>query len=320
MSGVLFGGRSNAAKSWLLLWIAVEVGLGAVAFAGVPWGVVRNGQWQNKDFFVLLILLLLVGVAIPMHNTRASALGFRFLHGINGAKHRMDETPMNGFLTNLSIRAAITTFLLVALFQAQNTYKIVPDRTDPQFLRWDAIWASPRAFMFVLVAGALGLSLITTMAALLCTDYSLRFEWPDRTDADKQPNRVKLALRRKAHQFHVIGFYCLMWSLAAATALLDYFVCLATTMAVFLAMWSYYFFPEGVEYSTVPNLRNLSARDAESALERAGLIGKGTVVTSETAPNRVVRQDREPGTEVVPGSAVGFEVSGPPPSSSAGSS
>jgi hypothetical protein len=221
----------------------------------------------------------------------------------------MEATPMNGFLTTLSIRAAITTFLLVGLLQAQNSYAIIPrQQVANRFLAWDAIWLSPRACIFLLVASVLGLSLIATMAALLCTDYSLRFEWPRRRD--RGANRVQLVLRQKAHQFNVIGFYCLMWSLAAATALVDYVVAFTTALVVFLVMWSYYFFPEGENYSMVPAVRGLSAIEARDAIENAGLVPRDRVVRSAIPKDQVIRQDMLEGTDVPPGTEVRFEVSG----------
>lgn len=258
MSSVLFHRRSREAVAWLVAWIVVEV-LSLVAVAWNPrWGLVAHGNWRNDDLAVLLLLIALVAVAVPMHywnddsrrwrrlhawNTRA--VGFRYLHALNGAKHRMEDTPINGFLTILSIRAAITIFLLVGLLQTQVNYGLLPPRAGVHSVDWPRMAEAPSAVFFVFVGAALGVSLVSTMAALLCSDYAQRFEWTDRPD--KQPNLVKLALRRKAHQFNVLGFYCLMWSLAAATALVDYAVCLVASLVVFLAMWTYYFFEPGLD-------------------------------------------------------------------------
>jgi len=92
----------------------------------------------------------------------------------------------------------------------------------------------PDVLIFSVVTLALGLSVITTLAAVLCYDYSSRFGWPD---------AVRNIFISKGHDLGQFGFYTLMWSLAAITALLNYVLCMLVILCVFLVMWWYYFFP-----------------------------------------------------------------------------
>ena len=314
MSNVLFGGRSAYAWVWLAVWVGAA-SLIAIVLTRNPLWLWLPGTWESRDALILVLLLLLIVLAWPMHAIDSHAFGLRFLHSINGTRQSMADAPMNGFLTNLSIRAALTTFLLVWLSRGAADGSLWGE-PEEDFLRWSAIAQSPSAFLFVMIAATLGLSLMTTMAALLCTDYSLRFEWPDR--ANKQPNRVKLELRRKAHRFHVIGFYCLMWSLAAATALVDYFVCLIASTAVFSVMWSYYFFPRR-KYSIVPDLVNLPRVSAAGMLKQAGLSGTFRIVPAAAAADQVIGQNAAAGAELNPWAEVQCDVSNgvPPPSAAA---
>ena len=105
-------------------------------------------------------------------------------------------------------------------------------------------------FIGMVTGGVLLVSLITTLVATLCFDYSLRFTWttresPTRDTAKAKPlaESTKFWLRRKAQRLNAFGFYCLMWSLAALPALLDWYASMISALVVYLVTWGYYFFP-----------------------------------------------------------------------------
>ena len=132
---------------------------------------------------------------------------------------------------------------------------------------------TPRAVFFGLVAVALAMSAVTTLAALLCYDYSLRYDW------NAKP-MVKLALRRKAHKFGVVGFYGLMWSLAAATALIDPLLSILAAGGIYFVMWCYYFFPK----KTVLTLPERVTTSPAANVTQFTATLQGTVDLNHTSP------------------------------------
>jgi hypothetical protein len=99
-----------------------------------------------------------------------------------------------------------------------------------------AIVDDPQFFFPFLIMFALGLSLVTTLAGVLCYDYSLRFDW--------HSDDIRNLFIGKGHNLGRWGFYSLMWSIAAVGILRNYYLCMIAVLVVFWVMWYYYFFPQ----------------------------------------------------------------------------
>jgi hypothetical protein len=225
--------RSGAATLWLLFLGALLVPL-ALAICN-PAGAVSAGQWQTRDAVTLASLVSLLVAAALMHGLdRREWMGFKALHDEDPKTLvNLDDSVVSGMLTVQSVRAAMTVGMLGMFINWQ--VKAAQSPFQPP-VQWGPLLKTPSAVFLGLVAIALAVSAMTTLAALLCYDYSLRFDWTTKS-------RVKLALRRKAHKLGVWGFYCLMWSLCAATALIDSAICIVAIASVYVVMWYYYFFP-----------------------------------------------------------------------------
>lgn len=185
------------------------------------------GSWTNRDLAVVGSLILLIVVARLMHadDARSDGYGVKSVYKKFNARHRLDDNVVSGVLSRESIQGAITLVVLAAL--------IGSERAKPP-AGLSQIISEPNVLIFWTVAFVLGLSVITTLAGTLCYDYSSRFEWPD---------EVRDAFISKGHKVGRFGFYSLMWSLAAITALLNYFLCMFAILLIYWTMWWYYFFP-----------------------------------------------------------------------------
>jgi hypothetical protein len=203
----------------------------------------------------------------------------------------LDDGTVSGLLSVQSIRTAVTTFILTALVG------LVPKKDGV------AIWGSVGEFnvtLGVAVGLALILSLVTTLVATLCLDYSIRFSWtpaearlknrsPSLTGAaltaalkaaSELADNTKFTLRDKARVLNEIGFYFLMWAIAALPAFFSVYACLASSFLVYVVTWCYYFFP-GNDPGGVIKTATTSSDPLAQAI--TGLISKaaGQVVAEE---------------------------------------
>jgi hypothetical protein len=108
------------------------------------------------------------------------------------------------------------------------------------------MFGNSAATFFFLVLLGLALSMITTVMASLCYDYAIRFDWKE--------SQIKVNLLGKAHGLGVAGFYGLIWSLAAVTALFNLNACIMASCIVFCVLWFYYFFPKNLLPTTSPKV------------------------------------------------------------------
>jgi len=233
---MILSGYSRYAKTWAALWLALVVVCLILLLTG------KNPVldiWSPQYASTLGLLSLLVLAAPAMHALDQRSHGYGLSHVYHDTpitRYQLDDTIVSGLLTVLSVRAATAVVALGLLLNGAAAL-VIP--VKPQALDWPSILASPRQVTFCVVLATLAWSVVTTMAALLCYDYSLRFDW-------KAKPRVRYALRKKAHRLGVLGFYSLMWSLAVATALIDLKVAIAAATLVFGVMWYYYFFNKDI--------------------------------------------------------------------------
>jgi hypothetical protein len=187
----------------------------------------------------------------------------------------LEDAAVSPLLTVLSVRTAIAMGILAALWtrQADILGAFRPPLEWQSFLT-SLVWKDPKFFGYYAVTVALFLATVTTLVALLCYDYSLRFDW-------KQPAKIqiKLALRQRAHVLGALGFYCLAWSLAAITFLLDPILSVVAATVVFVAVWYYYFFPVGA--FVLPTVTTGAAKDITDTT--AILVGTVNANGSSTA-------------------------------------
>lgn len=227
--------RSAYALFWLSLWIVVAIFMFAF-FAISSTSYANPIQWDSQYIALcceLALLILSAPLIIWFDNGEGRGLK-NVYRAVVRSRLSLDDGAVSGMLSVLSIRAAITFGVLVALVTWQ-------EKTgDPHLvtlpIAWKELGSSPLGVIFATIIVILGLSIITTLVASLCYEYSIKVDWGCKS-------KVKLQLRQKGHWFGVIGFYCLMWSLAAITALLNADVCMAAIVVIFLVMWWFYFFP-----------------------------------------------------------------------------
>jgi len=227
----VFPDRGPGAWLWLLAWVVVFsiACLLAVFNPSIGWSL---GGWttQKASVFWVLILLLLFAWVMHRSDKKRHLYGFVDLHHTNGHTHlELAEGSLRGLLTVQSIRVALTLGVLGALLDRGGTILTL--------LTLESVVKDPTVTLFTAATAGLALSTLTTLAALQCYDYALRFVW-----GEPKAN-VKLKLVQKAHRLGKAGFYSLTWSLTAATALIRPGAGLIVTAVVFYVMWYVYFFP-----------------------------------------------------------------------------
>jgi len=229
--------RSTYARRWLLAGIFAQlVLLGFGAFGDHIFATAPVGSWTNSYIAACISLALLLIWAGLIHEGDSGknqswkqGFGVRYLFFQTGSKPRTDDSVIAGILAREAIQAAITVGVLALLLD-----KAIEKDSVPHDL---TLWREPKASILTVIALVLLTSVITTLAGILCYDYSSRFDWPQ---------KVRNAFVKKGHAFGRYGFYALMWSLSAIPALLNPWLCMAIVLFVYLVMWSYYFFPEDV--------------------------------------------------------------------------
>lgn len=250
-------GRTRGAKYWLIGWLAMSVILGIVA-AGNPVvdASVNLGHWDTRQCLALVEMILLLVFAWFMHESdfRLRLHGFRDLHAHAGRTTRSgDETnrtllstaegALGGLLSVQGIRATFT--LIVLGWLLQNRAQILgraQGRADAftAFESLGSIPAWPTDTFFAIAVIGLSASVVTTLAAVQCYDYALRFDWGE------LKKDVRIGLVAKAHRLGIWGFYLLTWSLTVATALIEPVISFIAATGVFYVMWYYYFFKRSV--------------------------------------------------------------------------
>lgn len=244
--------KSSYAKRCIALAFLVWLVLVAVAWWNPSFGL-KYGHWTNRELALLIGMLMLVVAAQVVHlcDCRSGGYGLKHVYETdNRGSHRQDELSyVPSTMTAESIRAAMIAALLIAFLTERDKY-LPPSVEPPIFLRGLVIrqvLAEPGALFFCLVVGALAASIVFTLVTLLCYEYICRYEWTGEIAWAKDD------LRRKAFDLGTAGFYCLMWALAIAPALLDYRLGFMSMLFVFCVLWYYYFFP-------VPTSQSLQAR------------------------------------------------------------
>lgn len=210
-------------------------------------GPIHVSGWRTRDAVAVFALIAIIPAGSLLHllDTRGKRLGFvdakrreDAARGLKKAETNLEDSAVSGLLTVMSIRSALGAGILGGLWSKYSDI-IGPFRAP---LNWNGLSQSPvlepRTMVFYAVSFALAASAATTLVALLCYDYSIRFAWKA---ANKE--RVKLQLRGKAQDLGVFGFYCLMWSLPAIAFLLDPILSILATAAAFFLIWLYYYFP-----------------------------------------------------------------------------
>jgi hypothetical protein len=209
---------------------------------------------------------------------RLKGKGFLYQHEISNSRLQLDDGAVSGLLSAQSIRTAVTTFILTATVSQIPKTNGLPD------------WSNVRQFTIALgatVCMTLVISLVTTLVATLCFDHSIRFTWSPTepssgltlAQTQEAAENTKLDLRMKAKNLNSIGFYCLMWSLAALPALIDPRACLVAVLVVYVVTWAYYFFPT----VNVPVHKTASPVSEPLAQAMVQLVATGTNQVNTTA-------------------------------------
>jgi hypothetical protein len=238
--------RSRYAYAWLILGVVfLTFMLWFAKYSSLR--VMSNGTWTNRELGASLSLVFLLIAARLMHALDEMGHGFGVRHVYHDLhiRHRVDDSVISGVLSRESIQGAITLGILASL---------VTSIERPEDLQ--GFFRNPRLLFPSTIAAALGVSVITTLAAILCYDYSSRFDWPE---------GERNSFISKGHRLGMWGFYTLMWSLAAVTALKSNYLCIVTALIVFCVMWYYYFFP--IDHVKLPGYH-------QPDLSKANLQGK----------------------------------------------
>lgn len=226
---ILYLSRSPQAKLWLIVPVLLLLIIG-LSFTGLFSGSLGQTGWSIEDLVALVSLVGLLVVAPLMHRIDKAKGGNGFLDRYEKADPRMQlsDSVVSGLLTVQGIRSAVQVGLLIALVSAAGPpHAYLPIGGD--------VWTRPGDVFLALVCGALALSVVTTLVAVLCYDFSIRFAWSDGDDTKHQ-------LQTKARDFNEIGFYLMMWALAGTPLRWDRRLGLASILVIFLVMWTYYFF------------------------------------------------------------------------------
>jgi len=259
--------RSWYAWAWLGLWIGIVIFMSIFsAFFAVgavsPKSQSPSTHWDAQYVALCCELALLIFSApliIWFDNGQGRGLK-NVYRAVVRSRLNLEDAAVSGMLSVLSIRAAITFGVLVALVTWQGKTGDAHLINLP--ITWKELGNSPLGVIFATIVVILGVSIITTLVASLCYEYSIKVDWGSKS-------KVKLQLRQKGHWFGVIGFYSLMWSLAAITALLNADVCMAAIAVIFFVMWWFYFF--SIDVLEVPKVTTQSASSVTA--NSATLIG-----------------------------------------------
>ncbi len=251
--------RSPYAWIWLGAWLGIVIFMSIFsaffAVTAVSPKPPSSLGWSGEYYALcceLALLILSAPLIILLDNGQGRGLKNVYRTAVR-SQISLDDGAVSGMLSVLSIRAAITFGVLVALVTWQGKTGDSPLVSLP--IAWKSLSKSPLALIFATIIVVLGLSIITTLAASLCYEYSIKVDW-------RFKSKVKLQLRQKGHWFGVIGFYCLMWSLAAITALVNPDVCMAAIAVIFFIMWWFYFFSTDV--LEVPKVTTQAAESVTS--------------------------------------------------------
>jgi hypothetical protein len=193
----------------------------------------------------MLIALIVAAPLMHAGDRLLNGRGFQDQHHRSFARLQLDDGSVSGILSVQSIRTAVTTFILTGLVSQIPKVNGLPT--------WEAVTPF-KLQLGVFVGGVLLISLVTTLVASLCFDYSIRFTWEppearsepgslDLENTKRMAANTKMDLRMKAKNLNAIGFYCLMWSLAALPTLLHWGAAFFAGIVVYGVTWSYYFFP-----------------------------------------------------------------------------
>ena len=237
--------RTGYGRAWGLLGVLLWAFATWKVYYGSPFLFgLTPAAWSHTEAWVALALVVLIASAPLMHSLdmRLEGKGFLHQHEISNSRLQLDDGAVSALLSTQSIRTAVTTFILTATVGQIPKTNGLPD------------WSNVRPFTYALgatVCMTLVVSLVTTLVATLCFDHSIRFTWSPTepstgltlTETQRAAENTKLDLRMKAKNLNAIGFYCLMWSLAALPALLDPLACLVSVLVVYVVTWAYYFFP-----------------------------------------------------------------------------
>ncbi|HEY1801932.1 MAG TPA: hypothetical protein VGG46_13465 [Terriglobales bacterium] len=226
--------RSLYAWIWLGAWVVIAALM--LYFVAVnPTRSWPPTQWDGRyDALFWGLVALIASAPFMIGFDRGKRRGLISVYYSHPASlMNLDDSAVSGMLSVLSIRAAITLGILVALLNYQD--RILAPHPVKRSLVLQSLLDPPLTAILAIVVVVLAASIVTTLVSSLCYEYSIKVDWSSKT-------KMKLALRQKAHWLGVIGFYCLMWSLAAITALLDAYVCVFVIFGIFFIMWLFYFF------------------------------------------------------------------------------
>jgi len=271
--------RSAVAKRWLVIGFAA---IGAMFFAGYcsmiafcsPFATGGQPEWV-----LFAGLGFLLGGAVLMHFDDQSHSGYgvvnlwHFEKGENASEPSHYRKPLTGgrynfvstTLTRESVQVAVTLGLMAMIVT--------------RYREWTAfkgLFSDPHLLLRHLVVGALGLSVVTTLASILCYDYAIRFNWVE---------AVVSMFIHKAHRLGRIGFYSLMMSLAGMAGLVSWQVGILAIGLIYFVMWYYYFFSKSGLDRKVPRPEaSHPANVTGSAVQSQGTVALETAVTtSESA-------------------------------------
>jgi hypothetical protein len=233
---------SGYAKLWASAWSVMVLTAAAVVLTS---GTRVPNTW-NLAYIAVACTLAFLMVSVPlMHALDQRNNGFGLSHVYHAdplSRYQLDDTMVAGLPTMLAVRAAITLVILGGLLRATGSLHV---QFVAQAIDWPAVLRSPVDSIFTAVVLTLAASIVSTMASLLCFDYSLRFDWAAKP-------QIRYALRKKAHRLSVLGFYWMMWSLVAAVALVDLFAYVLVMAGVFLTLWYYFFFSTNLVENSSP--------------------------------------------------------------------
>jgi hypothetical protein len=240
----------------------------------------------------MLIALILSAPLMHAGDRLFRGHGFQDQHHRSFARLQLDDGSVSGILSVQSIRTAVTTFILTGLVN-----QIPKDKGLP-------MWGELTPFKLqlgVFAGGVLVISLVTTLVASLCFDYSIRFTWEppearpeagslDLDSTKKVAASTKMDLRMKAKNLNAIGFYCLMWSLAALPALLHWRAAFFAGIVVYGVTWSYYFFPNDPEPNVFKSSSSVPAPLADAMVK---LVTRAVDQVNATAAREAARAAAE---------------------------
>jgi hypothetical protein len=223
--------RSWVAKTWLVIGF---VAIGAMYFAGYctrigfcrPFATDIRSEWA---LFAGLAFLLAGAALMHLHDRKSSGYGVIDLYHFKPGASESEPPHYRGTaatghhafvpstLTRESVQVAVTLGLMAMILTRYGDWTA-----------FEGVFSNPQLLLRHLVVGALGLSVVTTLASILCYDYAIRFEW-------KEP--VADMLVHKAHRLGRIGFYSLMMSLAGLSGFVSWQLGILGAGVIYLVMW-----------------------------------------------------------------------------------